>query len=132
MNDFLHTKYVVAVAMVLAMSTPAVATQSAADPIATRKALAALLASSNAEIPNGSTCQGNYGQSGRPAVKDLMAMQLAYLYSGENVIEGRCLADMCTIMIGHVSGEDVSSFTIEFEIKKGRANTTTMRCVMTP
>jgi hypothetical protein len=132
MSHGLGTKYLVALATVLATSAHSRAAESAADPIATRKALAALLASSNAEIPSGSTCQGNYGQAGRPAVKDLVAMQLAYLYSGDNVIEGRCTSNSCAIAIKHASGEDVSSATIEFGVKKGRANAATLRCVITP
>jgi hypothetical protein len=108
------------------------AEEHSADPIATRKALAALLASSNAAIPNMSTCGGNYGESGQPTIKDMLAMQLAYLYAGDNTIEGKCASNSCLITIRHAAGEDVSSVTIEFGVQKGRANPATLRCVITP
>ena len=108
------------------------ATDQSVDPIETRKALALLLASSNAVIPDGSTCRGDYGQSGQPTIKDMLAMQLAYLYAGENRIEGKCTEGSCSITIRHSAGEDVSSALIQFGIRKGRANPATLRCVMTP
>lgn len=101
-------------------------------PIETRNAINTLLAVSNSIIPVTSTCQGNYGQKGKAAVKDLLAMQLAYLYSGNNVIEGNCSPKTCTIRINHASGEDVSSATIEFEVKQGKAIAATLQCVITP
>lgn len=125
------TGLVLAGALCLSSSVSSAAEHSA-DPIATRKALAVLLASSNAAIPNTSTCTGDYGQRGQPTIKDLLAMQLAYLYAGENTIEGKCASGSCSITIKHAAGEDVSSATIEFGIRKGSANPGTLRCIITP
>jgi uncharacterized protein YecT (DUF1311 family) len=108
------------------------AAERSTDPIATRKALAVLLASSNAAIPNTSTCRGDYGQSGQPTIKDMLAMQLAYLYAGKNTIEGKCASGACSIIIRHAAGEDVASATIKFGIRKGRMNLATLRCTITP
>lgn len=102
------------------------------DPVATRKALAALLASSNAVISNTSTCNGDYGQRGQPTIKDMLATQLAYLYTGENIIEGKCASGFCSITIRHAAGEDISSATIEFSVRKGNADPATLRCIITP
>jgi len=132
LNPFKLTQHLLAAATVIALSAHAWAVDAAADPVATRKALAALMASSNSRIPDTSTCQGNYDQGEKPAVKDLMAMQLAYLYTGENTIQGRCIADSCAITIKHLSGEDLSSATIEFKLRKGRADAASLRCLITP
>lgn len=132
LNQFKLFKHLLAAATVLALSAHVWAEEAAADPVATRQALAALLASSNSRIPDTSTCQGNYGQDEKPMVKNLMAMQLAYLYSGINTIEGRCIADLCSITIKHVSGEELSSAIINFEVSKGKANAASMRCLITP
>jgi|WetSurMetagenome_2_1015567.scaffolds.fasta_scaffold845233_1 hypothetical protein len=103
-----------------------------ADPVATREAVAALLASSNVAIPSTSTCQGDYGQHGQPRIRDLLAVQLAYLNAGQNVIEGKCVAGACSVSFRHAAGEDVSSATIEFSVLKGRANPATLHCTITP
>lgn len=108
------------------------AAEPSADPIATRKTLAVLFASSNASIPKGSTCWGDYGQTGQPKIKDMLAMQLAYMYVGENLIEGKCADGLCSITIKHSSGEDVSFAQIKFCIRKGRVNTATLHCIITP
>lgn len=130
LKPFKRKQHLLAAAMIFAISTQVCAEE--ADPVATREALAALMASSNSPIPENSTCHGNYGQSAKPTVKDLIAMQLAYLYAGENTIEGRCLADSCAITIKHASGEDRSSATITFKLRHGRANAASLRCLITP
>jgi len=102
------------------------------DPVATSKALRALLAASNTKIPQSSYCQGNYGQPGNATVKDLLAMELAYLYAGNNSIRGDCKSNHCTVTIAHASGEDVSSAVITFEMAQGKAKIQTLQCVITP
>jgi hypothetical protein len=102
------------------------------DPAATAQALGALLAASNAVIPASSSCQGHYGQTGKATVKDLLAVQLAYLYSGNNVIQGNCQSRQCTVTITHAAGEDVSSATITFDKVRGKARISTLQCLMTP
>jgi hypothetical protein len=102
------------------------------DPVATTTALRPLLAISNAEIPKNSSCQGDYGQIGKAKVKDLLAIQLAYLYSGENVIQGKCADQTCVISITHASDENVSSATVKFNVAQGRAKIATLQCVTTP
>lgn len=120
------------VVAVLLSASHVLAADQPADPIATREALVALLASSDAVIPKTSSCQGDYGQRGRVRVKHLLAMQLAYLYAGENVIVGHCAASSCKVTINHAAGEDVSSAIIEFRLKGGKADSATLHCVMTP
>jgi hypothetical protein len=102
------------------------------DPVASTKALSALLAISNAEILKNSSCQGDYGQIGKAKVKDLLAVQFAYLYSGENVIQGKCTDRACVISITHALDEDKSSATIKFNLAQGKAKITTLQCVITP
>lgn len=102
------------------------------DPVATRNALTMLFASSNATIPKSSNCIGDYGQKGPATVKDLLAMQMAFLYAGENTIGGGCAAASCSITIRHSAGEDLSSAIIEFAIRRGSLDPATLRCVMTP
>lgn len=102
---------------------------------ATRKALTALLAAANDPIPRSSSCHeghGAYGQPGPATVKDLLAMRMAYLYAGSNVIEGHCeQAQQCTVSIRHAAGEDVASASITFAVKTGKAQVATLRCVIT-
>jgi|CXWL01.1.fsa_nt_gi hypothetical protein len=102
------------------------------DPQASSKALGLLLAASNSLIPESSSCQGNYGQTGKATVKDLLAIQLAYLYAGKNVIQGNCSSKQCAVTITHASGDDVSSAIITFNLKQGKASIPTLQCVITP
>lgn len=104
-----------------------------ANPVATQKALGSLLAAANDAIPRTSSCHGDYGQAGKARVKDLLAMRLAYLYAGTNVIEGSCnAAQQCTVAIQHAAGEDVASATITFTASGGKARASTLQCVVTP
>jgi hypothetical protein len=102
------------------------------DPVATTKALSALLAVANTEIPQNSSCQGDYGQTGRARVRDLLSVQFAYLYAGENVVLGECTNQKCVVSISHAAGESVSSATIKFSISGGKARVTTLWCALTP
>jgi hypothetical protein len=103
-----------------------------ADPVRTTRALNLLLAESSSLIPATSTCQGNFGQRGSATVGNLLAMQLAYLYSGDNTILGACSPKRCDITITHSAGEDVSSTSVSFRLRGGRADVRSMQCVMTP
>jgi hypothetical protein len=118
--------------LAIAISGSAHAATHAAGPVATSKALNALLAVSNDVIPQSSSCHGDYGQEGAATVKDLLAMQLAYLYSGKNTIKGDCTATQCNLSIAHAAGEDMSSAVIKFKLARGKAKTSTLSCVMTP
>ena len=132
------------VAMVLVICLQAVAAAACwaqtantpGNPEATRKALTALLASANDPIPRTSSChegRGGYGQPGPATVKDLLAMRMAYLYAGSNVVEGRCeQARQCTVSIRHAAGEDVASALITFEVSAGKAQVATLQCLITP
>lgn len=105
---------------------------SAHDPNATAKALRALLAVSNAEIPASSSCQGHYGPW-KATVKDLLAIQLAYMYPGGNyLIQGNCRSGQCAVIIDRRAGEDVSSATITFDKVHGKASVPTLQCLITP
>ena len=127
-----HVKFFVIFALAVMTSGQVDAKSAPVDPIASSKALGALLAASNTLIPESSSCQGNYGQSGKAAVKDLLAIQLAYLYSGKNAIQGNCTSKRCTVTITHASGEDVSSAIIMFDLAHGKASIPTLQCVITP
>lgn len=103
------------------------------NPETTRKALTALLAAANDPIPRSSSCSGAYGQPGPATVKNLLAMRMAYLYAGSNVIEGHCEhSQQCTVSIRHAAGEDVASVVIFFKLRDGKARSSSLRCVITP
>lgn len=102
------------------------------DPEATTRALRRLLAIADAPIPKTSTCFGDYLQAGPAKVADLLAVELAYLYSGENVIKGGCEQNRCAISITHSAGEDVSSAEIRFSLRRGKAQASSLQCVITP
>lgn len=103
-----------------------------AQPEPATRALRALLAISNAVIPETSTCSADYGQEGQATVKDLLAIQLANLDHGKNTIQGRCTASRCTLTIRHSAGEDMSSAQITFALAGGKARVSTLQCVNTP
>ncbi|MFY3386245.1 hypothetical protein [Paracidovorax sp. MALMAid1276] len=105
---------------------------SSADPVSTQKALRALFAAANDSIPAASSCHGNFGPSGQAKVKDLLAMRMAYLYAGVNVIEGGCSITQCAVSIKHAAGEDVASAVISFNISAGKARASSLQCVITP
>lgn len=113
----------------MAATTAAAAT---ADPVATQKALSALLAAANDAIPRASSCHGDFGQTGQARVKDLLAMRMAYLYAGTNVVEGSCQKGQCTVSINHAAGEDVASAAISFSVSGGKARASSLQCVITP
>lgn len=127
---------IVSLQVVAATASWAQTDRTPGDPEATRKALTALLAAANDSIPRTSSChegQGAYGQTGPATVKDLLAMRMAYLYAGSNVIEGQCdQARQCTVSIRHAAGEDVASASITFAVKAGKAQVATLQCLITP
>ncbi|HEY9097264.1 MAG TPA: hypothetical protein VIN38_00190 [Thiobacillus sp.] len=98
----------------------------------TAAALQALLAASNQTIPESSTCHGTYFPGRQATVKDLVAVQLAYLQSGDNVISGSCTKQKCSLEIRHANGEDVSYASIAFDVRNGAACASTLACVITP
>ncbi|RYF46666.1 MAG: hypothetical protein EOO27_38905 [Comamonadaceae bacterium] len=139
MTQRLHT-LCAAIALGCALAAPpalaadtAPGAAAAADPVATQKALGALLAAANDTIPRASSCHGDFGQTGKAKVKDLLAMRMAYLYAGTNVIEGSCSkAAQCTVTIRHAAGEDVASAAISFAVSAGKARVSSLQCVITP
>jgi acetylornithine deacetylase/succinyl-diaminopimelate desuccinylase-like protein len=107
----------------------------APDPDETRQALAALLAAAAEPIRAGSTCAGDYLSGRPPTVGDLLAMQLAYLHKGDNVIAGTCegMAEArCTVSIRHSAGESKASAVIRFRARRGKARVETLDCTITP
>ena len=102
------------------------------DPRGTAVALRLLLSASNESIPQGSTCFGAYGQSGEPRVRDLLAVELASLYKGVNVISGSCTPVACSLAITHRAGEDVSSALINFRYRNSQLVIGSMACRITP
>ena len=103
-----------------------------ADPNQTFMVLSALMSAANFIIPANSSCAGNYGQSGKAAVKDMLSVQLAYLYRGDNKIVGHCILNQCKLSIEHSAGEDIFSADISFKVRKGKALVSTLHCVLTP
>ncbi len=116
-------------------STHGSANESVPDPMQTKWALGLLLEASGQNIPRGSSCAGNYGQDGDAKLRDMLSTQLAYLYTGENRIIGRCDTKnnrQCMLRITHSSGEDVSSAEIKFFTRNGKLMLNSLNCVITP
>lgn len=132
MRRYKYVKWLVVMALATSVAGQTWAITAPASPDGTGKVLRALLTISNEAIPGTSSCQGNYGQQGKAMVKDLIAVQLAYLYSGENTIQGNCISTLCTLSIAHASGEDVSSAIIKFKLVRDKASVSTLQCVITP
>ena len=109
---------------------------ASADPRFAQSAWTALLGITDAALPRGTGCHGDYGQRGHarpPRVKDLLASQLAYMSAGQNTLSGHCAANRCEVQLQRRNGEDVSSATLTFDLlRNGRADPRSLRCVMTP
>ncbi len=103
-----------------------------ADPAETEKALNILLGHADQAIPESSSCYGHYAETDKPAIRNLLATSLAYLYNGDNVIVGACAENNCTVKIMHDAGEDVSSTTIRFTLTEGRIDAASLQCIITP
>ena len=105
-------------------------------PSDTERLLNLLLAASNMTIPPQSSCGGEYGQTGAPKVKDLLAMELAGFNRGNNTIKGSCQgsgAKSCKLFIGHKYGEDQYAAEIRFMVSsKGEIDINTLTCIITP
>jgi hypothetical protein len=105
---------------------------------ASGRAITALLASSEEVIPVESTCHGAFGGSGPAKVHDLLGMELATLSRGTNTMSGACHAEgsarseACHVAITHQFGEEASSADIRFRALEGRADVSTLSCVLTP
>jgi hypothetical protein len=125
----------VALMRCLAACRLAAAQSPVADPQSTRQALGVLFAVANEVIPKTSTCHGDYGQRGRPTLGDLLSMQLAYFYRGDNVVSGHCAGEhprQCSVTISRSFGEDVSSARIGFAVRNGKLSVSSLTCVATP
>ncbi len=129
-------RIVLTIMVLCLVSIPCPANEAASNPVETQAVLRALLSVGNRAIPTSCSCGGNYGQKGRASIKDLLSMQLAYLYKGENRIVGSIQSNgnisKCILIITHTSGEDVSSTEIRFTMKHGQVFMNTLQCVMTP
>ena len=132
MNDTRFPMFCCLIACSMSVGGLRPAAAETADPVRTTHALNLLLAESSSLIPATSTCQGDFGQKGAATVGNLLAMQLAYLYSGDNTIRGACSPKRCDITIAHSAGEDVSSTSVSFRLRGGRADVRSMQCLMTP
>lgn len=102
------------------------------DPAATTMALRKLISIAQQPILKTSGCHGDYGQTGPARVADLLVTRLAYLYNGDNRVEGTCTATACSVSIHHAAGEDVASATIQFDLKRGVPQASSLHCVLTP
>ena len=118
-------------ALALAASCHSHAATTSVHPDETEKALYALLGITNDFIPDSSSCQGYY-HPGKAVVKDILAPELAGLYSGENIIQGHCKSGQCAISITHAKGESVTSTDIKFKLVNGKASIDSLECIITP
>ena len=120
--------------IVLSIALPffAHAAEMEADPAQANIVLRALMSVSNTVIPSTSSCSGNYGQRGRATVKDVLSMQFAHLYRGDNKVLASCVGKYCNLQIRHADGESVFSADISFELSNGKARISTLQCVLTP
>jgi hypothetical protein len=110
-----HWRWVAIVLLVASAAAPSFAQSPGgqADPTATHRALNALLAAANDTIPaKASTCQGHDAHTRALKVKDLLALRLAYLHTGQNIIAGSCMDMQCHVSITHAAGEDVASAVV--------------------
>jgi hypothetical protein len=101
----------------------------------TQRALTYLLSAAEEKIPPASSCYGSFGQSGQPAIKDLIAMELSSLWAGKNLIVGACTnsgATQCSVTISHEQGEAVSSAKISYDIEQGKVDLKSLKCVLSP
>lgn len=122
------------VAVLLLVTVTGASTKPPDVGVETKEVLDLLLAASTMTIPPQSSCQGDYGQQGKPKVKDVLAMELAYLNRGRNTIIGKCKGDpkSCVLRIRHAYGEDVYSADIHFQVRGGLVDINTLSCIMTP
>lgn len=118
--------------LTMAIGSAWAADAATTDPQASQAAWRALLGLSENVLPRGSGCEGDYGQTSRARVKDLLASQLAYMGTGHNALTGRCEAGHCEVQLSRRNGEDVSSAALRFRLQRGRAELRSLRCVMTP
>jgi hypothetical protein len=102
------------------------------DPVAATRAMRALLAVANAEIPKKSSCYAFYGQRGTFTVKDVLAPQLANLTDGKNAIAAGCARKQCRVEISHEHGESVAMAILQFTVHKEKAVVSSLVCDITP
>ena len=99
----------------------------------TTEALRALFAVANVAIPTSSSCSGNYGQTGKATMTDILVSHLSGIYPGGNyVIQGNCQSGQCAVIIRREAGEDASMALITFDVVRGKASVPTLQCLMTP
>jgi hypothetical protein len=122
------------VAIMLLVNVSQASTKAPDVGVETEEVLNLLLAASTMTIPSQSSCQGDYRQQGKPKVKDVLAMELAYLNRGKNTIAGKCKGEpkSCILRIRHAYGEDVYSADIRFSVHEGALDISTLSCIMTP
>jgi len=127
-------RIILALVVIILVTVTQAATKPPDVETETEKLLNLLLAASTMTIPPQSSCQGDYGQQGKPKVKDLLAMELAGFSRGENTIVGNCKGEpkSCSLHISHAYGEDVYSAYIRFKVRKGVVDINTLSCIMTP
>ncbi len=98
-------------------------------------ALRALITEGNQVVISGSSCDGDYGQTGPATIAMVLTRELSGFGRGRNVIAGECSGNetmACNLKIHHSYGEDVSSLDMHFEIKAGRVVPQSLRCLLTP
>ena len=130
-----NTRHLLPLVLTSAVLTTAAA--KAPDPCSASCAIAlqALITAGYQPVVAGSSCDGNYGQSGPATIAMVLTREFASFGRGKNVIEGACSTDgagVCKLNIHHSYGEDVSSLDIEFKLKDGKIAPESLRCALTP
>jgi hypothetical protein len=115
-----------------ALSCAASLPVQASDPVAATRAIRALLAVANAEIPKNSSCHAFSGQRGPFTVKDMLATELANLTDGKNTIVAGCVQNKCEVEIAHEHGESVARAVLRFTVRNDKAVVSTLLCAITP
>jgi hypothetical protein len=98
-------------------------------------ALRALITEGPQIVIAGSSCDGDYGQTGPATIAMVLSRELSSFGRGKNVLEGGCSKNetmTCALKIHHSYSEDVSSLDIHFEIRAGRVVPGSLQCLLTP
>ncbi|MCL2076703.1 MAG: hypothetical protein FWH15_09785 [Betaproteobacteria bacterium] len=100
---------------------------------ATRQALSALLAVSNAMIPASSSCYSVFYEGKEYTVKDMLLLDLALMSPGGNyMLQGNCQSGQCAVYFNRQAGEAVSTTIITFDLVQGEASVPTLQCLVIP
>ncbi len=125
-------------ARLIAASTLALSSISHADqlntstPESTQQVLRHILQISNLNLPAKSSCRDFPESKQGYKLADWMSMQLSYLQSGQNSIQGQCTATDCELVIKHQDGESVFTSYLRFKLRGKQADPSSLTCLTIP